>query len=163
MQFMLEIIVFIGTILLSIVLILFLQREKFFHAHVYLSCICVWLLLTFFSILPIIFQQYTSILRFMGIITFSIMTIHTTLPIARTWTMLMALTTSIIHCTIVLRTHHIRDQTSEMHRMQFKLEVNFVDVIYFIDTICLETNVFRRFVLFYSSLFVIYLARHTDI
>jgi hypothetical protein len=60
----------------------------------------------------------------MGIITFSILTIHTTLPVPRHWTVLMALTTSFIHLIFVIRTHHIQDPNNKSHRMEFKLEVD---------------------------------------
>ncbi len=122
-QFILEIVLFTVIFLLSIIFILLLHREKFFHAHVFISCIAIWILLTCFSIIPIILQQYTSIIRLMGIITFSILTIHTTLPVPRSWTVLMAFTTSFIHLILVIRTHHIRDPNDKSHRMEFKLEV----------------------------------------
>jgi hypothetical protein len=60
----------------------------------------------------------------MGIVTFSIITIHTTLPISRSWTILMALITSFIHLILVIRTHHIRDINNKSYRMEFKLEVD---------------------------------------
>jgi len=123
-QFILEIILFTSIFLLSIIFILLIHREKFFHTHVHISCIAIWFLLTSFSIIPIILQQYTSIIRLMGIITFSILTIHTTLPVPRAWTVLMALTTSLIHLMLVIRTHHIRDPNNKSHRMEFKLEVD---------------------------------------
>ena len=122
-QLVLEIVLFTVIVILSIVLMFLLQREKFFHAHVYLSCLSIWLLLTFFTIIPIILGQYTSVIRFTGTVTFSIIAIHTTLPIARPWTVLMASTTSLIHCVFLLRTHEIRDQNDKSHRMEFKLEV----------------------------------------
>ncbi len=71
-------------------------------------------------------QQYTSIIRLMGIVTFSIITIHTTLPIPRSWTILMALTTSVIHLILIMRTHDIQDPNNKSHRMEFKLEVNMI-------------------------------------
>ncbi len=123
-QFILEIILFACILLLSTTLIILLQREKFLQAHVYISCLSIWFLLTLFSIIPIILQQYTSILRLMGIVTFSIITIHTTLPISRSWTALMAFITSFIHLILVIRTHHYRDLDNKSDRMEFKLEVN---------------------------------------
>jgi len=63
----------------------------------------------------------------MGIITFSIITIHTTLPISRSWTVLMAVITSFIHLILVIRTHHIHDLNNKSHRMEFKLEVYFIE------------------------------------
>ncbi len=105
------------------IFILLLHREKFFHTHVHLSCLAIWFLLTIFAIIPIILQQYTSIIRLMGIVTFSIITIHTTLPVPRSWTILMALTTSVIHLILVICTHNIQDPNSKSHRMEFKLEV----------------------------------------
>jgi hypothetical protein len=90
---------------------------------VYISCLSIWFLLTIFAILPIILQQYTSIIRLMGIVTFSIITIHTTLPVARSWTVLMASITSFIHLMLVIRTHDIRNLNNKSHRMEFKLEV----------------------------------------
>ncbi len=65
----------------------------------------------------------------MGIITFSIITIHTTLPIPRSWTILMALTTSFIHLILVMCTHNIHDINNKSHRMEFKLEVNVFFVV----------------------------------
>jgi len=108
------------------IFILLLHREKFFHTHVQLSCIAIWFLLTIFAIIPIMLQQYTSIIRLMGIVTFSIITIHTTLPIPRSWTILMALTTSVIHLILIMRTHDIQDLNNKSHRMEFKLEVNMI-------------------------------------
>ncbi|CAF3997422.1 unnamed protein product [Rotaria sp. Silwood2] len=122
-QFILETILFSCVLLLSITLIVLLQREKFLHAHVYISCLSIWLLLTLFSIIPILLQQYASIIRLMGIVTFSIITIHTTLPISRSWTILMASITSLIHLILVIRTHRIDDLNNKFHRMEFKLEV----------------------------------------
>ncbi len=122
--FILEIVLFACILLFSIPLIILLQREKFLHAHVYISCLSIWFLLTLFSIIPIILHQYTSILRLMGIVTFSIITIHTTLPISRSWTALMAFITSFIHLILVIRTHHYRDLDNKSDRMEFKLEVN---------------------------------------
>lgn len=122
-QLVLEIVLFTVIVILSIVLMFLLQREKFFHAHVHLSCLSIWLLLTFFTIIPIILQEYTSVIRFTGTVTFSIIAIHTTLPIARPWTVLMASTTSLIHCIFLLGTHDIRDENNKSHRMEFKLEV----------------------------------------
>lgn len=122
-QFILEIILFSLTMLLSLLLMVLLQREKFFHKHLHLSCFAIWLLLTFFSTIPILLQQYPSLLRFIGLITFTLITIHTTLPIERSWTMLMALITSIIDCIFVLYSHDLRYATNKSHRMEFKLEV----------------------------------------
>jgi hypothetical protein len=122
-QFILEISLFACILLLSIPLIILVQREKCLHAHVYISCLSIWFLLTLFSIIPIVLQQHASIIRLMGIVTFSIITIHTTLPISRSWTVLMALITSFIHLIFVIRTHYIRDLNSKSHRMEFKLEV----------------------------------------
>jgi hypothetical protein len=65
----------------------------------------------------------------MGIITFSIITIHTTLPVTRSWTVIMALTTSFIHFILVIRTHDTRNQMNKAHRMEFKLEV---DIFYLV-------------------------------
>jgi hypothetical protein len=133
-QFILEIILFTSIFLLSIIFILLIHREKFFHKHVHISCIAIWILLTCFSIIPIILQQYTSIIRLMGIITFSVLTIHTTLPVPRTWTVLMALTTSFIHLIFVIRTHQIRDLNNKSHRMEFKLEVDTIlKVVFFLS------------------------------
>lgn len=111
-------------------MIILLVREKFLHAHVYISCLSIWILLTLFSIIPIILQQYTSIIRLMGIVTFAIITIHTTLPISRAWTILMALITSSIHLILVIRTHQRRDWNNKMHRMEFKLEVKYFFHLY---------------------------------
>ncbi|CAF1359093.1 unnamed protein product, partial [Rotaria sordida] len=122
-QFIFEIILFSCVLLLSITLIMLLQREKFLHAHVYISCLSIWLLLTLFSTIPILLQQYTSVIRLMGIVTFSIITIHTTLPISRSWTVLMASITSLIHLILVIRTHRIDDLNNKSHRMEFKLKV----------------------------------------
>jgi len=115
---------FTSVCLLSIIFILLLHREKFFHTHVYISCLSIWFLLTMFAVLPIILRQYTSILRLIGIVTFSIITIHTTLPISRSWTILMAVTTSIIHLILVIYTHELQDSNNKIQRMEFKLEVN---------------------------------------
>ncbi|UJR31678.1 hypothetical protein I4U23_019159 [Adineta vaga] len=104
-------------------IILLIHREKVFHTYVHISCISIWLLLTFFAIIPLILQQYMSIIRLMGIVTFSIITIHTTLPIPRSWTFFMALTTSFIHLMLVIRTHSIPDPNNKSHKMEFKLEV----------------------------------------
>jgi hypothetical protein len=123
-QFILEIILFSCILLLSITLIILLQREKFLHTHVYISCLSIWVLLTLFSIVPIILQQYTSVIRLMGIVTFSIITIHTTLPISRSWTVLMASITSFIHLILVICTHHFRALNNKPDRMEFKLEVD---------------------------------------
>jgi hypothetical protein len=123
-QFILEIVLFSCILLLSITLIILLQRENFLYAHVYLSCLSIWFLLTLFSIIPILLQDYTSVIRLIGIVTFSIITIHTTLPISRTWTLLMALITSFIHLILIICSHSIRDQKNKSHRMEFKLEVN---------------------------------------
>lgn len=123
-QFILELILFTSVCLLSLILILLLYREKFFHAHVHLSCLAIWFLLSLFAIVPIILREYTSVIRLMGIVTFSITVIHTTLPVPRSWTMLMASTTSIIHLIFVMRTHDIRDANNKSHRMEFKLEVD---------------------------------------
>ncbi len=128
-QFVLEIIIFSGVFLLAIVFILLIHREKFFHTHVYISCLSIWFLLTIFAILPIILQQYTSIIRLMGIVTFSIITIHTTLPVPRAWTVLMASITSFIHLMLVIRTHDLHDLNNKSHRMEFKLEVELVLLI----------------------------------
>jgi len=124
-QFILEIILFSCVLLLSITLIILLQREKFLHRHVYISCLSIWFLLTLFSIIPIILQQYTSVIRLTGIVTFSIITIHTTLPISRSWTVLMALITSLIHLILVICTHHFRNLNKKSDRMEFKLEVDY--------------------------------------
>jgi hypothetical protein len=62
----------------------------------------------------------------MGIVTFSIITIHTTLPISRAWTVSMALVTSFIHLLLVIRTHHIREINNKSRRMEFKLEVDYL-------------------------------------
>ncbi|CAF3038638.1 unnamed protein product [Rotaria socialis] len=121
-QFLLEILGFIGIFFLSIIFILLLHREKFFHTHVYVSCLSIWFLLTSFAIIPIILQQYTSVIRLMGIVTFSIITIHTTLPVPRLWTILMAFTTSVIHLMLVIRTHNIQDPNNRSHKMEYKLE-----------------------------------------
>ena len=110
-------------LLLSIPLIILLQREKCLHCHAYISCLSIWILLTLFSIVPIIFQQYISVIRLMGIVTFAIITIHTTLPVPRSWTILMALTTSLIHLMLVIRTHYRGDLDDRIDRMEFKLEV----------------------------------------
>ncbi|CAF1049009.1 unnamed protein product [Adineta ricciae] len=64
-----------------------------------------------------------SVIRLMGIVTFSIVTIHTTLPVSRSWTFLMALITSLIHLMLVIRTHSIPDPNNKSHKMEFKLEV----------------------------------------
>ncbi|CAF3639373.1 unnamed protein product [Rotaria sp. Silwood1] len=122
-QFILEIILFSCVLLLSITLIILLQREKFLHVHVYISCLSIWLLLTLFSIIPIILQQYSSIIRLMGIVTFSIITIHTTLPISRPWTVLMASITSLIYLILVIRAHRTDDLNKKYRRMELKLEV----------------------------------------
>ncbi|CAF3949393.1 unnamed protein product [Rotaria magnacalcarata] len=122
-QFILEIILFSCVLLLSLTLIILLQREKFLHTHVYISCLSIWLLLTLFSVMPILLQQHTSIIRLMGIVTFSIITIHTTLPISRSWTALMASVTSLIHLIFVIRTHNIQDPNNKIHQMEFKLQV----------------------------------------
>jgi len=119
----LEIVLFACILLLSVPLIILLQREKFLHAHVYISCLSIWFLLTLFSIIPIILQEYISVIRLMGIVTFAIITIHTTLPISRSWTISMALITSFIHLILVIRTHHQGDEDNKSHRMEFKLEV----------------------------------------
>jgi hypothetical protein len=110
------------------IFILLLHREKFFHTHVHISCLSIWFLLTAFAIIPIILQQYTSIIRLMGIVTFSIITIHTTLPVPRSWTVLMAIITSFIHLTLVIRAHSIQDSNNKSHTMQFKLEVDFINI-----------------------------------
>jgi hypothetical protein len=123
-QFILEIVLFSCILLLSITLIILLQRENFLYGHVYLSCLSIWFLLTLFSIIPILLQDYTSVIRLIGIVTFSIITIHTTLPISRTWTLLMGLITSFIHLILIICSHSIRDQKNKSHRMEFKLEVN---------------------------------------
>ncbi|CAF0808251.1 unnamed protein product [Adineta ricciae] len=122
-QFVLEISLFSTIFLLSMVIILLIYREKVFHAYVHISCISIWLLLTFFAIIPLILQQYMSVIRLMGIVTFSIVTIHTTLPVSRSWTFLMALITSLIHLMLVIRTHSIPDPNNKSHKMEFKLEV----------------------------------------
>ncbi|CAF1597023.1 unnamed protein product [Rotaria sp. Silwood1] len=121
-QFILEILVFIGIFFLSLIFILLFHREKFFHKYVHISCLLIWFLLTLFAIIPIILQQYISVVRLIGIITFSIITIHTTLPIPRLWTVLMALITSFIHLMLIIRTHNIQDPNNRSHRMEFKLE-----------------------------------------
>ncbi|CAF0766132.1 unnamed protein product [Rotaria sordida] len=121
-QFILEILVFIIILCLSLIFILLFHREKFFHKHVHISCLLIWILLTLFSIIPIILQQYTSIIRLMGIVTFSIIAIHTILPVTRAWTVLMALTTSFIHLMLVIRTHNIQDPNNRSQRTEFKLE-----------------------------------------
>ena len=59
----------------------------------------------------------------MGIVTFVIITIHTTLPVSRAWTVVMALITSFIHLILVIRTHYPGDLDNKTHRMEFKLEV----------------------------------------
>ena len=123
-QFILELVLFTSVCLFSLILILLLYREKFFHAHVHLSCLAIWFLLSLFAIIPIIFREYTSVIRLIGIVTFSITAIHTTLPVPRSWTLLMALTTSIIHLILVMRTHDLRDSNNKSHRMEFKLEVD---------------------------------------
>lgn len=123
-QLILEIVLFACILFFAIPLILLVLREKFLHAHVYLCCLSIWILLTLFSIIPIILQQYTSIIRLMGIVTFAIITIHTTLPVSRPWTILMALITSSIHLILVIRTHYLRDWKNKAHQMEFKLEVN---------------------------------------
>ncbi|CAM4950913.1 unnamed protein product [Rotaria socialis] len=122
-QFILEIVLFSCILLLSVTLIILLQREKFLHTHVYISCLSIWLLLTLFSVIPMLLQQHTSIIHLMGIVTFSIITIHTTLPISRSWTALMASITSLIHLILVTRTHNIQNPNNKIHRMEFKLEV----------------------------------------
>lgn len=122
-QFIVELINFTMVLLFSIILLLFVQSEKFFHSHVYVCCLSIWFLLTFFTVTPIILQQYTSVIRFMGLITFLIITIHTTFPIGRYWTLLMSSTSSILHGLLVLRSHDIRDQLDKSQRMEFKLEV----------------------------------------
>ncbi|CAF0966600.1 unnamed protein product [Adineta ricciae] len=129
-QFILEIVLFSCVLLVSIALIVLLQREKFLHAHVYISCLLIWILLTLFSIIPVILQQYTSIIRLTGIITFSIITIHTTLPVSRSWTVLMALFTSFIHLIFVIRSHSIRNLHNRSYRMEFKLEVICLSLFY---------------------------------
>ncbi|UJR14998.1 hypothetical protein I4U23_001975 [Adineta vaga] len=129
-QFILEIVLFSCILLLSVVLIVLLQREKFLHAHVYISCLLIWILLTLFAIIPVLLQQYTSIIRLMGIITFSIITIHTTLPVSRSWTVLMALITSFIHLMLVIRTHQVRNLKNKSYRMEFKLEVICLSLFY---------------------------------
>ncbi len=128
-------------LLLSIPLIILLQREKFLHCHAYISCLSIWILLTLFSIVPIIFQQYISVIRLMGIVTFAIVTIHTTLPVPRSWTILMALTTSLIHLIIVILTHYRGDLKNKIDRMEFKLEVK-------------RNRCSRMFVMCYFRLFV---------
>ena len=122
-QFILEIVVFACILIASISLLIFLQREKFLQAHVYLSCLLIWILLTLFSIIPIVLQEYISIIRLIGIITFAIITIHTTLPISRCWTALMASCTSFFHLIFILRTHQKRLLDNRMNNMEFKLEV----------------------------------------
>jgi hypothetical protein len=129
------------VLLLSIPLIILLQREKFLHCHAYISCLSIWILLTLFSIVPIIFQQYISVIRLMGIVTFAIVTIHTTLPVPRSWTILMALTTSLIHLIIVILTHYRGDLKNKIDRMEFKLEVK-------------RNRCSRMFVMCYFRLFV---------
>ena len=135
-QFMLEILLFTITMILSLLLIVLLQREKFFLKHLHFSCFSVWLLLTFFCTIPIFLQRYPSLLRFIGMITFTLITIHTTLPIERSWTVFMGLITSIIHCFFVLFSHDLRDETNKSHRMEFKLEVQLLSMI--IDRVCRE-------------------------
>lgn len=123
------------------ILILLLHREKFFHAHVHLSCLAIWLLLSLFAILPIILREYTSVIRLMGIVTFSITAIHTTLPVSRSWTMLMASITSIIHLILVIRTHDIRDGKNKSHRMEFKLEVEILSYFPLRGDMSLENDI----------------------
>ncbi len=108
------------------IFILLIHREKFFHTYAHISCLAIWFLLTFLAIIPIILQQYMSIIRLMGIVTFSIITIHTTLPVPRSWTVLMALTTSFIHLMLVIRIHSIPDPNNKSHKMEFKLEVDYL-------------------------------------
>ncbi|CAF0889420.1 unnamed protein product [Adineta steineri] len=66
----------------------------------------------------------------MGIITFSIITIHTTLPISRSWTVLMALITSFIHLILVIQTHRTNYLNNKSSRMELKLEVICLSLFY---------------------------------
>ena len=111
-------------LILSLILIVLLQREKFLQAHVRLSCFAIWILLTLFAIIPVLFKHYTSVLRLMGIVTFSIVTIHTTLPLPRSWTVLMASITSFLHFVLVIRTHYVpHSAIDRSQQMEFKLKV----------------------------------------
>ena len=76
--------------------------------------------------MPIVLQQYTSIINLMGVITFSIITIHTTLPVPRSWTIIMALITSFIHFMFVIRSHDIQDPSNKSQLMEYKLEVELI-------------------------------------
>ena len=125
-QFILEIIFFLGIFSLSLIFILLFHREKFFHKHIRLACLSIWFLLTIFAIMPIVLQQYTSITNLIGVITFSIITIHTTLPVPRSWTIIMALITSFIHFMFVIRSHNIQDPTNKSQLMEYKLEVELI-------------------------------------
>ncbi|CAF1444767.1 unnamed protein product, partial [Didymodactylos carnosus] len=118
-QLILEIVLFSSISLISIIFVLLLQREKFFQSHSQLFCLSIWILLTLFSIIPMILQRYTSLIRLMAPVSFSILSIHTTLPVGRSWTVLMALITSLIHIGVVIGTHYVKTP----YTMQFKLEV----------------------------------------
>ena len=125
-QFILETIFFLGIFFLSLIFILLFHREKHFHKHVHLACLSIWFLLTIFALMPIVLQQYTSIINLMGVITFSIISIHTTLPVPRSWTIIMTLITSFIHFMFVIRIHDIQDPTDKFQLMEYKLEVELI-------------------------------------
>ena len=65
----------------------------------------------------------------MGIVTFAILTIHTTLPLPRSRTVLMALLTSFLHFILVIRTHRVSASASHLDHMEFKLKVEWKSIL----------------------------------